>query len=266
MAHIASARKASSPRKADLSLRRYSWAIGMQYPLELGELSRMSHFGTGIGKELQVPEWDFKSTIDTKPLGRLFLQKSPRDVFTVELKREMVDNDRKLKSSMTRHRKEMQKESQLLEREMRNHEKPYVCYRGNIKSRFGDKFNNLPSSLRARQGSSLTQTTNTAAPMTVVDAETVVSEQYVVCKRCKKTYKESGNTETSCRYHHGPIIAVFGGMCQNCGMLDYTSGCVVGFHTRKKQRVPRTRKAPIQLSAADKVQHERVDEDEGIQT
>lgn len=65
----------------------------------------------------------------------------------VDLKREMVANERRLKNRMRNHRQVMQRESQSLDRTMRNSERPYVCEKGNIKSKFGEKFNNLPSSL-----------------------------------------------------------------------------------------------------------------------
>nr|XP_026691233.1 uncharacterized protein LOC100187223 isoform X1 [Ciona intestinalis] len=229
--------------------KRHSWALGMEYSMEMAKLSRMSYYGTGIGKGLQVPEWDYKSVGDHKTSGRLFLQKSPRDVFTVDLKREMVENDRRIKTSMQAHRTTLHSDKKNLEQVMRNNTKPYVCYRGNILSRYGEVFNNLPASLSKNHLAESEEMERAdphgGAPMTVVDAETVLSEQYVVCHRCKKTYKESKNTAEACRFHLGPIIGVFGGMCQSCGRLDYTKGCVSGYHTRKPRRQESSQKNNI---------------------
>ncbi|CAK8690420.1 unnamed protein product [Clavelina lepadiformis] len=173
----------------------------MQYPHEMMQLSRLSYYGNGISKGLQIPQWDYQSVGNHNTPARLFLQKSPRDVFTVELKREMVENDRRLKTTMQTHRESMSKKRKNLEQAMRRNTKPFVCFRGNILSRYGQTFNNLPSSLRSRneKPSMSSQNDVDVAPMTIVNAETVLSEQYVVCERCKKTYKESRNSADSCR-------------------------------------------------------------------
>lgn len=203
--------------------------------MEMSQLAKISYAGTGLN-QFQVPEWDFRNSGDHKTSNRLFLQKSPRDIFTVELKRDMVENDRRLKTQMQKHRMTLSKDKQALEQVMRKNTKPFVCHRGNILSRYGQRFNQLPSSLHKHNEFNLNHPSTIneeSAPMTVIDSGSIVSEQSFICKRCNKPYKESKNFQDSCRYHKGPIVAVFGGTCQHCGKLDYTPGCMRTFHTRK---------------------------------
>lgn len=50
------------------------------------------------------------------------------------------------------------------------------------------------------------------------------------CKRCKKLFNPDSNRKSSCKWHAGPMIEVFGGTCFACGRVDYQPGCVAGFH------------------------------------
>ena len=68
-------------------------------------------------------------------------------------------------------------------------------------TRFEALFSNL-SLFRPSQDFDLTLSTKAkdgSAPMTVIESGSVVSEQTVICKRCKKPYKESKNFRDSCR-------------------------------------------------------------------
>lgn len=50
------------------------------------------------------------------------------------------------------------------------------------------------------------------------------------CIRCKKLFKPQNNHENACSWHQGPIVKVFGGTCYGCGKVDYSPGCITGYH------------------------------------
>lgn len=51
-----------------------------------------------------------------------------------------------------------------------------------------------------------------------------------ICKRCNKRFRHGKNTPKSCHWHKGPIVNLFGGVCQSCGHLDNRRGCLSGYH------------------------------------
>ncbi|XP_013392436.1 E3 ubiquitin-protein ligase TRIM22 [Lingula anatina] len=50
------------------------------------------------------------------------------------------------------------------------------------------------------------------------------------CLRCDKPFLMKSNHSSACSFHRGPMLELFGGMCESCGRLDIHKGCLTGYH------------------------------------
>lgn len=50
------------------------------------------------------------------------------------------------------------------------------------------------------------------------------------CDRCCRMFSDETNHEMACKWHGGPIIQTFGGLCLACGKPSHTEGCIISAH------------------------------------
>ena len=132
----------------------------------------------------------------------------------------IVRKRREMEQAIKDHRLSMQK--QFFEEEYQ--------HRRMVKSKQGSLRLTTAMSVRSEPGGLRPGPKDTSTVRSSHSAPESLQRTALSCQQCGKFFSGSNNHERACTWHFGPIADVFGGMCQACGNLTNTKGCVAGFH------------------------------------
>lgn len=150
----------------------------------------------------------------------------------------IVQNRREMSARLKEHRVKLQEESFEIELEERDVDRAKMwsaIARNNISRSV------TPNILR---GNRLTEPTDEmglyrfvrSAPLCQLHKEVRgTGTQSKLCVFCNKLFSDNRNHSQACSWHKGPVVDVFGGMCQTCGRLDNLEGCIRGWHVSADQ-------------------------------